>query len=524
VVAAIGIFVLIVILLPNLIIHPKAGQQVAKLQSGLPLQDPYQSLQFQLSQAEIDSLKVEQIAVDDNGILFLLDNSGHVWGFSRRPIENSNVIYPLIRLPNLSEIKQIAPYIALDNSGNVFTWSHASDPASPPFSVPVQYMGIQNVTSIFPESLAVEVQLDGIEDHPSISKYVVLVNNQDIFQIAIDENGEQQAPQKIFSSNEIKSVAVSGSSKNGVLQTIVVLLKDGDLLSIGIPSPRRERQNENSHPTGTPPAVNESTTDAIQISKLGNFPSATEVSVNSAHTLLLNEAGRITYLGDCDAVEKNNDGKWIPIEGVKKMESLSTEVAKLEFHSGKHDDVFSNALIKKDGSIWLDSPPSPTGYGRVRGCAEIRQVEYAKDPDQLFIGQSPPKQIYFGDRKYYVLDANHDLWGLYAYDRMYYKKLPKNQLSKIELNFSGVPQGSGAGEVYAIERAVQIYEKRPTLRINVGEVKGNFAWAETIPPPGYDSARVFLKKEDGDWAVTDFGTGAEPPEDYPAADAPAKKE
>ena len=169
VVAAIGIFVLFVIFLPNLNIHPKAGQEVAKSQSGLPSQDPHQSPQFQLSLAEIDSLKVEQIAVDDNGILFLLDNSGHVWGFSRKPIENSNVIYPLIRLPNLSGIKQIAPYIALDNSGNVFTWSHASNPASPPFSMPVQYMGIQNVTSIFPESLAVEVQLDGIEDHPSIS-------------------------------------------------------------------------------------------------------------------------------------------------------------------------------------------------------------------------------------------------------------------------------------------------------------------------------------------------------------------
>jgi hypothetical protein len=510
-------------------IHPKAGQQVAKSQSGSPLQDPYQSLQFQLSQAEIDSLKVEQIAVDDSGILFLLDNSGHVWGFSRKPIENSNVIYPLIRLPNISGIKQIAPYIALDASGNVFTWSHASDPAGPPFSIPVQYMGIQNVTSIFPESLAVEAQLDDIEDHPSISKYVVLVNNQDIFQIAIDEDGEQHSPKKIYSSNEIKSIAVSGSNKNEILQNIVVLLKDGDLLNISIPSPRRERQNKHSHRTGTlstsiPPAVDESTTEAIQISKLGNFPSATEVSVNSAHTLLLNESGRIVYLGDCDAVEKNNDGKWISIEGVKKMESLSTDVAKLEFHSGKHDDVFSNALIKKDGSIWLDSPPSPTGYGRVRGCAEIRQVEYAKAPDQLFIGQSPPKQIYFGDRKYYVLDANHDLWGLYAYDRMYYKKLPKNQLSKIELNFSGVPQGSGAGEVYAIERAVQIYENRPTLKINVGEVRGNFARAETIPQPGYDSATVFLRKEGGDWVVTDFGTGAEPPEDYPSADVPAKKE
>ena len=60
---------------------------------------------------------IVQIAMATQDIPFLLDDEGYVWAF-QKPMSYEG----LIKLPILNHIKNIAPYIAVDTNGNVFTW------------------------------------------------------------------------------------------------------------------------------------------------------------------------------------------------------------------------------------------------------------------------------------------------------------------------------------------------------------------------------------------------------------------
>lgn len=445
--------------------------------------------------------RIQQIAVNNNGIPMLLDERGQVWAFTGLPSTGTELSYPLLRIPNLKNITRIASHMAIDEAGHVFLWQPTALGDNVPSSPPIQYKSLSNVTWISPESPRYEFDSDAADDpgieNPTVRyRYIVSVGNRDVYEIGVDGSGKELSPRRLYLSKGIRAISAYTSSEEDV---IVILQSDGDLLRLEIR-----------------PKANQAHEREIHVTKLGNYPNVIDVSVNLAHVVMLDRSGGLTYIGQCDAVKKSPEGKWVPIPGQKAMASLLDGVTGLELHSIQNDDVFPNALIRTDGSVWIDSSPTPSPYWGGRTCAEIQQRDYAKKPEQIFHGSAPVKQAYFGDMTYYFLDANHDVWQLGGYNRMYNENWEGVKAKRLNLNFSNAIAGPGASEVKGIEEAALKELGSSNVQIYVIEVKGNFAHAVGIPVhPHMDGTSIYLKKENGGWTVTDEGSGAVPPEDYP---------
>jgi alpha-tubulin suppressor-like RCC1 family protein len=79
-------------------------------------------------------------------VIFLLDDNGNVWA--------SKNLFSYFKLENLRNIIKLAPYIAVDKDGQVFTWAldkktkAEEEELNPVYTVPKRVEGIRGATQI----------------------------------------------------------------------------------------------------------------------------------------------------------------------------------------------------------------------------------------------------------------------------------------------------------------------------------------------------------------------------------------
>jgi len=265
-------------------------------------------------------------------IPFLLDNYGNVWAFKDLLTEWEDPI----RLKNLRNIIKLAPYIAVDKDGQVFTWALNDKKSNLPvldeegktkavYTIPKRVKGIKNATHI------------AYSDY----HFVVVQDDRDIVEWnAIPSQNkfglQTYTPiRKVYSREGVKKIAITGSS-------IIALYNDGKILGWGL------------SPTG------QTRKDAAGKQISFDVANAVDVYLNKFHTVVLTKDGKVIYFGGCDLDGEDFNGKPAPHWGeVKGVIGLVTDVVAVAMQD--NDNWFPDVFLKKDGSVCEAYAPVPLG-------------------------------------------------------------------------------------------------------------------------------------------------------------------
>lgn len=341
---------------------------------------------------------IVKIAVGSENIPFLLDDKGQVWTF-HEPL-SSSVTKPY-KLENLNHIKKIAPYIAIDEKGNVFVW-HLNPSKS---SWDIDDGSILDAVYTKPERVE---NLKGVSLVTSSSDhyFVAVMNNNRIvdFESAPDKAGTDlfinNKFRTITSRQGIKSISAywepSKDSREGVtivpsVTSVVALLDDGDVVGWGVKSTGVASRDED---------WNEKV--------LTKAPGAISVAMNAMHTVVLLENGVSHFFGGCEGYRNGLDFKgepW-PQGNVEGVPGSVVDVSVMSLFSG-YDNVKPNVFIKRDGTVWAAYAPAPAGM-LGKDCYLVARDK--KQYWQIQAGKEPALQVAATAHTIYMLDAAHKLW------------------------------------------------------------------------------------------------------------------
>ncbi len=328
---------------------------------------------------------VVAITVAPMSIPFLLDDHGDVWAF-RKPLSFEGAI----KLPNLRGIKKIAPYIAVDAKGQVFTWSlntvnsrwDETGISKAVYSTPQQVANLQGVTQIA----------------YSGNHFVAVVEDKDI--VHWEELHDPRsfrvtgygAIKTVISRKGVKAVATAsrpaiilqtGELYKSTTETLVALFDDGTVMGWGI----------------TPIEISQDSA-SWQGVVLTKVPSATDIAINDAHTIILTADGTPLFFGGCNKyVAKDPNGHpW----SSSSVNGYVIDVKSMSVSEG-NDNALPDAFIKRDGSVWVAYAPSPSGIYCPALQGDKRQYW------QLTAGVAAATQV-VGGNPIFMLDADHKLW------------------------------------------------------------------------------------------------------------------
>ena len=294
-----------------------------------------------------ENITIEQITVDRSDTPFFLDNKGNVWAY-QKPLINEK----LIQLSGLKNIVHLAPYVAVDRDGYVYTWGYSvtGDKRN----------GFKN--SIFVDYTP-SIKVDGLKN------IIYVAYNAGHF-AAIDQFGhifhwyasartqEQNRYSSSFAwqlinwdgTNEMdySTMRMIASDKEAIkivinFRGILALNKDGSVYGWGI------------SPTGQEIVSNEPLSDKVDFNISESYK-VTDISLNQYHSAFISE-GKAHFYGGCDLGGKDyNNRLWsggavmdyvMPLEHLKSL-SLSVDDNKIE-------DVF----LDEDGRLWKMFAPPP---------------------------------------------------------------------------------------------------------------------------------------------------------------------
>lgn len=331
---------------------------------------------------------IMQIAVGEENIPFMLDDEGQVWTF-RQPLPFQPV--EPYKLENLNHIKKIAPYIAIDDKGQVFTWRlhplktywDENGLVEAVYTTPQQVEGLQGVTQVASSS-------DGY--------FVAVIGDKEIvdWMVGWDKAGSgtviKGVTRKVASRPGVKSVAALWSPedlgwKKLNLDTpessLVALFDDGSVIGWGIQA------------TGIP--FRNANWNELLLTK---SPGATKISLKINHTIILTAGGEMQYLGGCGGINING----------QRYSQVNTSILK-----GEVADVVEmspggyyrpGAFIKRDGSVWVAYAPAPPGMlGKDCYQKDIKRGQFWKLP----AGKAAAVQV-AARNSIFMLDAEHQLW------------------------------------------------------------------------------------------------------------------
>lgn len=353
---------------------------------GVTLRSSFVVLILLLFAHSAQASNIVEIAVAPRDIPFLLDDEGQVWAF-RKP----QFLEEPIKLPNLNHIKKIAPYIAVDTSGRVFTWSlntvktdwDQESISEAVYNVPQKVDGLQGVTSIASSGYDYFVAVVGnkeirdwstIQDKPGAGT----VTNGPI-RTVISRAGVKA----VAATSRPKVVSIKGAILKPVTETMVALFDDGTVMGWGI--------------TPSEPATEEATRNGMLLTKL---PGAAGIAMNDVHTVILSADGVPIFWGGCGPyVAKDSNGHpWSP-SGVNGQ---VVEIKEMAINQG-NDNVLPDAFIKRDGSVWAAYAPSPVDKDCIRSGGDKRRAW------QLTAGAAAAIQVAAAD-SIFMLDAERKLW------------------------------------------------------------------------------------------------------------------
>lgn len=286
------------------------------------------------------ALRVVDITLSNSDVPFLLDNRGHVWAF-KRPFSREG----LIKLPNLQNIRKIAPWIALDKDGHVFTWYLDKKTCMPaPDVVEAVYTTPQFVK-----------ELGSVTAIASGGRHFIAVrNDREILEWSgiLSEDGfgfRDFTPVKILCTHPgVRDISASDGSA-------LALFWDGVILGWGLNDFGQTRKAKIGR----------------QISF--NVPGAVSVFLNSYHAAVLLKDGQILFWGGCSLGEDSYFKEHLPSSAglVNGAYGQVTGVATMALSD--NDNETPNVFLKHDGSVWRAYAPLPSEFSDRRlGCGIVR--------------------------------------------------------------------------------------------------------------------------------------------------------
>jgi hypothetical protein len=281
---------------------------------------------------------IVDIALDSLDTPFLLDSEGHVWAF-KKPLDREG----LIRLPNLQNIKKIAPWIALDKDGRVFTWY---------FDKKTDWLGEYDLAAVYTRPQLVE-GLNNITmvAYNDVGRFVVVRDNKDILEWSrLRERRfgiEGYTPIKKLCTREgVKAIDAKGYGTS-------VLFRDGTILGWGLNEFRQTR------------------TELVNQQISFNAPRAAAVYLNNYHTVVLMEDGRVLFWGGCSSGDARSEGKGIlPADGI--VAGVAGPIKDvISVIMPENDNFYPNIFLKRDGSVWRVYPPIPPAINKIDCKSEL---------------------------------------------------------------------------------------------------------------------------------------------------------
>jgi alpha-tubulin suppressor-like RCC1 family protein len=350
----------------------------------------------------VNAANIVQIAVDELGILFALDDEGHVWG--ARNVECS---CDYIKLPNLENIKTIEPYIAVDSKGTVFTWSIDDSKVDTVeggisqvgFSMPKRVENLQDVTMVA----------------HSMGQFFAVIKNQEIVRwverrkergFGIDGYG---AIQKVISRDGVKGISVApGNLTRFVTESepywMVTLFEDGIVMGWGVTSSGQISEAADNQPV------------TLAISK-----GATGIAMNAFHTVILTADGRTQFWGGCDMFGRDFNGghpwKYGNVFGVDGYVSDVVQMALAQdINTGTggwgDDNNIQDVFIKRDGTVWGAYAPIPEAVPLpAYACSRYSKQSDYRVSKQLSVSKAAAKQVATSKGVVFMLDSDGKLWS-----------------------------------------------------------------------------------------------------------------
>lgn len=366
---------------------------------------------------------IAQVAVDETGTPFLLDDEGHVWAF-----QEPGFGLP-VRLPNLEHVKKIAPYIAFDANGDVYTWlpdekntkrDEEGNLLTRAFTSPSKVDILHGATLIASSSA-------GDSDfHYQAIHFVAVAEGKDMFDWMVDFDrasgfASGRPIRKVSSDIPVKSVAAAvsditirsglGNYTNDAAGSMVALFIDGTVRGWGINEFGQTITTLWNTPI-TPAAWKKEKEEGEKGVLLTRSPGATEVAMDTGHVVILSSNGTPQYWGGCAFLSDGYSplmgtarGVKGNIDGAAHVSIMSTSI----LHRYDHEDA--DIYIKGDGSVWVVyAPLVPSVPGYCLGATTGAQKSW-----RASLGGAPALQV----SRFLVLDADHKLWLI---GRMHYEK------------------------------------------------------------------------------------------------------
>lgn len=273
---------------------------------------------------------VTDLAVDTNGIPFLLDDTGEVWGFSK-PFSLTD----LVKIRGLRTASKLSPYIALTSAGDVFAWGLDSKSS--------RWKSPDDLAAVYTKS----VHLFNGHQASSIDykngRFLAGFHDGNIAEWSFSDQREGKLfenPTIYHVPSNVLSVATSGHVNLAKIEGETFfgwgLNKSNQFLET---SPFQNR-------ISTPNVL--SLQDGVKI-----------MSTTDSHLVVLNNLGIVTYQGGCDAgAEDSTFGERITETKIKNVSDIAVSV---------DDNIFPDGFVVGNGEIWLGYAPSPRvspGCGR----------------------------------------------------------------------------------------------------------------------------------------------------------------
>lgn len=383
---------------------------------------------------------IVQISVDATGIPFLLDEEGFVWAF-RDPIGLQN----LTKLPKLKQIKKIAPYIALDTNGQVFTWSlnesevirEMDSLVEAAYSVPQRVEGLSGVTQVA-SSIA-----DLGNHHYLAVHFVAVIGNRDIVDWSARHDEitgmvSVSPLRKVFSRDGVRRVA--SASWAGVIQpassstprvvdttsSLIALFSDGSVIGWGI-SPEGRMITPQWGQSTTPHKWEEMKSASWSNILLAKVPGAIDVAIDQGHIIVLSENGVPKYWGGCSFGTPEYSMSLVSVNGMDGYVDNAIAITLTSINAlHSYDAMLPDTFIRRDGSLWAVYAPNVQNMPKTCiGATETDQKAW-----QLILGHAPVIQVASGGRKILALDANYELWNVIGIHREFANSNSKIVASK----------------------------------------------------------------------------------------------
>jgi hypothetical protein len=349
--------------------------------------------------AKADALKISQIAMSNEGVPFLLDSEGNVWGF-KKPYTLEDPVKLAIPVPT----KKIKPFMALTADGHVYTWTISTKRSlSKDSSGDGSGDGSVAVTYTAPE---LEKNLPVVSD---ISYGSGLLKN-DFYALGKNDSVYEWMRDAGPSPHDVSVRTVPGDvtsfSTSGV--TTAYLLRDNRLRGWGA-------NGEGQLP------------ESLDLPE-----QARAVYVGVFHTFILTDTGNGYVWGGCHA-----SGMAVTGDVPDVIEAVQYPLRDIQDIAVSMDDNnFPNIFLKKDGTVWEGFPPSDNIHNVSCGKtfsdeSLVHHIEMPVPAVVIAIGGD-------GTHPYSILalDAQGGLWGA-----NFREAALKNWTSGGVLNWGGAYKG-----------------------------------------------------------------------------------